>query len=96
MLVLVAYDVSTADASGRKRLRRIAQECENFGTRVQKSLFECLLREQDWLRLKARLLHEFDSQQDSLRFYFLHEGSSERTEHHGIRRPVDLAGPLIA
>ena len=95
MLVLVAYDVSTQDAAGRKRLRRVAQECENFGVRVQKSLFECVLRDQDWVRLKARLLNEYDKNQDSLRFYFLDELSRSRTEHHGIRRPTDLTGPLV-
>lgn len=95
MLVLVAYDVSTQDAEGRRRLRRVAQECENFGTRVQKSLFECLVREQDWARLRARLLAEFNQNEDSLRFYFLDEGSRGKTEHHGVGRPTDLSGPLI-
>ncbi len=95
MLVLVAYDVATHDAEGRRRLRRVAQECENFGIRVQKSLFECVLREQDWIRLKVRLLQEFDRDQDSLRFYFLDEGSRMRTEHHGAHCPPDIRGTLI-
>lgn len=95
MLVLVAYDVATDDAAGRRRLRRVAQECENFGTRVQKSLFECLLREQDWIQLKSRLMAEFDVNRDSLRFYFLDEYSKSKTEHHGVAKPVDLGGTLI-
>lgn len=43
MLVLITYDVSTADAAGRKRLRQIAKQCVNYGQRVQNSVFECLL-----------------------------------------------------
>ena len=41
MLVLITYDVNTADAAGRKRLRQIARQCVNYGQRVQNSVFEC-------------------------------------------------------
>ncbi len=96
MLVLIAYDVSTQNSAGRRRLRRVAQECENFGVRVQKSLFECLLREQDWVRLRSRLLAELDAKEDSLRIYFLDELSRAQTEHHGVAPPLNLSGTLIA
>ena len=43
MLVLITYDVNTADPAGRTRLRRIAKQCVNYGQRVQNSVFECLL-----------------------------------------------------
>jgi CRISPR-associated protein Cas2 len=95
MLVVVAYDVNTETGDGRRRLRRVARACEDFGQRVQKSVFECLLRERDWVLLRARLLAEFEASQDSLRFYFLDETARERTEHHGVGGPVDLEGPLI-
>ena len=95
MVVVVAYDVSTESKEGRRRLRRVAQACEDFGQRVQKSLFECVLRSQDWVRLRGRLLSEIDDKQDNLRFYFLEEDSRKKTEHHGIGRPLDLEGPLI-
>jgi len=51
MMVLVSYDVNTQDAEGRKRLRRIARECENWGQRVQFSVFECLLDPAQWAAL---------------------------------------------
>ena len=95
MTVIVAYDVSTVLPAGRRRLRKVAQHCENFGTRVQKSLFECVLRDQDWVILKARLLGEFQAKEDSLRFYFLDEGAKKKTEHHGLGKPLDVEGPLI-
>jgi CRISPR-associated protein Cas2 len=95
MLVVVAYDVSTEDKEGRRRLRRVAQACKDYGHRVQKSVFECLLRDSDWVKLRHRLLSEFSPKEDSLRFYFLDEISRARTEHHGTGRPIDLDGVLV-
>ena len=95
MVVLVAYDVNTQTPEGRKRLRRVAQQCENYGTRVQKSIFECVLREQDWLQFRAGLLGEMDAGKDSIRVYFLDEDTRRKTEHHGTRKPVDVEGTLI-
>ena len=95
MLILVAYDVSTVEAAGRRRLRRVAQACEDYGTRVQKSVFECQVGQTEWVRLRDRLLTEYNADEDSLRFYFLDEKAVERTEHHGVAKPIDLTEPLI-
>jgi CRISPR-associated protein Cas2 len=73
MEVLVAYDVATDTAAGRRRLRRVAKACEGYGQRVQKSVFECVINEGDLLRLVVRLRGEIDLQQDSLRIYRLRE-----------------------
>jgi hypothetical protein len=35
MLVLITYDVPTIDKAGTRRLRRVAQACEDYGQRVQ-------------------------------------------------------------
>lgn len=43
MLVLVTYDVNTQDKAGRKRLRRVAKKCVDYGIRVQNSVFECVV-----------------------------------------------------
>lgn len=95
MLVLITYDVSTVSKPGRRRLRRIAQACQDYGIRVQKSVFECLLDDNAWIKLKGRLLKEFDEETDSLRFYFLDETDRQRVEHHGSIKPVDWDEPLI-
>ena len=95
MIVVVAYDVSTETREGKKRLRRVAQACKDYGQRVQKSVFECVLRDSDWVRLKNRLLKEVALREDSLRFYFLDETAKSRTEHHGIGKPLDMEDPLI-
>jgi CRISPR-associated protein Cas2 len=95
MLILVTYDVSTVETAGRRRLRRVAQACEDYGTRVQKSVFECQVGQKEWVLLRARLLQEIKDDEDSLRFYFLDEKAVLRTEHHGVNKPVDLTEPLI-
>lgn len=95
MLILVTYDVSTVEAAGRRRLRRVAQACEDYGVRVQKSVFECQVGQKEWVLLRRRLLVEIKAEEDSLRFYFLDEKAVARTEHHGVRKPIDLTEPLI-
>lgn len=95
MFVLVSYDVSTLTRRGRKRLRRIAKACEDYGVRVQKSVFECLVADKDWVILRERLLREFDEREDSLRFYNLDSIAKDRIEHHGRGKPLDLEEPLI-
>ena len=55
MLMLVTYDVSTETPAGRRRLRRVARACKDFGQRVQLSVFECEVDPAQWVALKARL-----------------------------------------
>lgn len=93
MLVLIAYDVATIDRAGSRRLRRVAQACKDYGQRVQNSVFECRIGHTQWIKLKDRLLNEIDTNQDSLRFYFL--DADVDVEHHGCKQPIDLEQPLI-
>ena len=95
MLILITYDVSTVEKPGHRRLRRVAQACEDYGTRVQKSVFECQVGQKEWVQLRDRLLREIKEDEDSLRFYFLDEKAVLRTEHHGVNKPLDLSEPLV-
>lgn len=95
MLVLVSYDVSTKDEAGRRRLRRVARTCEDYGQRVQNSVFECLVDPAQWVNLRARLLSEANTAQDSLRFYFLGAEWKRRVEHIGAKAAYDPEGTLI-
>ena len=95
MLVVVSYDVNTEDKAGRRRLRRIAKACQDFGQRVQFSIFECELAPAQWTALRRRLLDEMDEKKDSLRFYFLGSEGKRRIEHVGAKVPMDLDGPLF-
>jgi CRISPR-associated protein Cas2 len=60
---LVCYDISDP-----KRLRRVAQVCEDFGVRKQYSVFLCRLSATDWVRLRARLYEEIDLTEDQVLF----------------------------
>lgn len=95
MLMLVTYDVSTQDSAGRKRLRRVARACLDYGQRVQCSVFECEVDPGQWAQLRNRLIGEIDPQHDSLRFYRLGADGKRRVEHVGSKPVVDLEGPLL-
>jgi CRISPR-associated protein Cas2 len=95
MLMLVTYDVSTQDAAGRRRLRRVARACLDRGQRVQNSVFECEVDPAQWAQLRARLLDEIDAEHDSLRFYRLGADGKRRVEHVGAKPALDLDGPLL-
>lgn len=93
MLVLIVYDVATSDEGGSKRLRRVARACQDYGQRVQKSVFECKVGAAEWAALRTRLLQEMKPELDSIRFYFLE--ADVRVEHHGAHVPIDMDGPLV-
>lgn len=95
MLMLVTYDVATGDAAGRRRLRRVARVCQDFGQRVQYSVFECQVDPAQWARLRARLIKEINEQEDSLRFYRLGANWRSRIEHAGAKPSYDPDGPLL-
>lgn len=96
MLVLITYDVSTESTEGQRRLRRVAKVCLDYGQRVQKSVFECLIDPDQWIQLRQRLLKETKLEEDSLRFYFLGKNWKPRVEHVGVQAAYDPEGPLVA
>jgi len=95
MLVLVTYDVNTLEDGGRKRLRRVAKACEDYGQRVQFSVFEIEVDPAQWARLKARLEGIITPEHDSLRYYYLGANWARKVEHVGAKPATDLNGPLI-
>lgn len=90
MLMLVSYDVSTINAAGRRRLRRIAKACEGWGVRVQNSVFECTLNWGEWIALKAKLENICDPELDSLRYYNLGNNYQEKVVHYGAKPTLDM------
>jgi CRISPR-associated protein Cas2 len=93
--MLVTYDVNTETPIGRRRLRRVARACLDFGQRVQYSVFECEVDPGQWTALRARLVSEIDPAVDSLRFYRLGASGRRRVEHIGAKPNLDLTGPLL-
>ena len=95
MLVLITYDVNTETASGKKRLRKVAKQCENYGRRVQNSVFECILDQAQSVMLKQILSDIIDENVDSLRFYYLGNKYQTKVEHVGVERGIAVDQPLI-
>ena len=95
MHVLVTYDVSTLTPEGRRRLRRVARVCQNFGQRVQYSVFECVVGDSELARLRHDLLEEMSPHEDSLRLYLLGEDPSRRVEHYGQKPSIDFDDTLV-
>ncbi len=85
MMVLITYDVNTETPEGRKRLRKIAKQCVNYGQRVQCSVFECLLDAAQCRKLKEKLCAIINPETDSLRFYYLGNQYFKKIEHFGCK-----------
>ena len=90
MDVLVTYDVSTVEKAGRRRLRRVAQVCTNYGQRVQQSVFECRVNRAQYEQLVADLTEEIDDEEDSLRIYRLAQPKDEAVQTWGAHNLVGL------
>ncbi|MBQ5562233.1 MAG: CRISPR-associated endonuclease Cas2 [Clostridia bacterium] len=95
MMVLISYDVSTSDEGGKKRLRKVARECQNHAQRVQNSVFEADLDYSAFMKLKSRLEDIIDKDNDSLRFYYLGNNWKHRIEHIGAKNTYDPEGVII-
>lgn len=95
MMVIVSYDVATTTKSGKKRLKKVADTCLNFGLRAQDSVFECIVDPAQWEILKDKLLSIYKEEEDSLRFYFLGSNWERRLEHYGKDKNLNIEDPFI-
>lgn len=74
MLTLVAYDIAD-----QKRLSRVAKTCEDYGVRVQYSIFECRLEEDEFTDFWLKLLEQIDEDEDRLVAYKIDARSAKET-----------------
>jgi CRISPR-associated protein Cas2 len=95
MMVLITYDVNTETHSGKRRLRQVAKTCENYGQRVQNSVFECVIDPQQLKQLQLDLQKIVDPNIDSLRYYYLGSKWRGKVEHFGAKPGYDLEGFLM-
>ena len=96
MMVLITYDVSTETETGKSRLRRVAKKCQDYGQRVQNSVFECIIDPARLKQLQYTLEKIIDPEVDSLRYYYLGDEWRGRIVHVGAKNSLDLEGTLIA
>lgn len=94
MLVFITYDVNTETEAGKRRLRKVAKACTNYGQRVQHSVFECVMDAAKAREIKDILEKLIDKNKDSLRFYYLGNNYKGKVEHIGVKESFDLEGVL--
>jgi len=95
MMVLITYDVSTETEGGKRRLRKVSKKCQDYGQRVQNSVFECIIDPAQHRQLQDALQKIIDPKSDSLRFYYLGDNWKKRIEHIGAKPSIDLEGTII-
>lgn len=95
MLILVTYDVNTTTVAGKQRLRTVAKKCVAHGTRVQNSVFECVLDNGQYKQFRHELEQSIDATCDSLRFYILGNRYENKVTHIGAKETYKIEGELI-
>lgn len=95
MYLLIVYDVQTSDAKGARRLRKVARLCQNYGQRVQNSVFECCVTPAQRITLEAKLTAEIDCEKDSVRIYTLRENYQQTVKTLGKVTSYDFEGELV-
>ena len=95
MLVLITYDVCVTDIGGTRRLRRVSKECQNYGQRVQNSVFECHIDSATMKLLEYKLINIIDKNKDSLRIYYLGDKYEDKVKHFGTKETYDINSSLI-
>jgi CRISPR-associated protein Cas2 len=95
IFVLITYDVNTGTVEGKKRLRKVAKMCVNYGQRVQNSVFECVIEPSKFKEVQHRLQEIINKDKDSLRFYYLGNNYKNKVEHIGAKTSLDIEGTII-
>lgn len=95
MMVLITYDVKTETVEGKRRLRKVAKICQNYGQRVQHSVFECVIDMTILRKIQHQLAHVIDSNVDSIRYYYLGDHWKYKVDHIGANHSFDIEGPLL-
>lgn len=84
MLVVVVYDIDmNTGKDDQRRLRKIAKLCEQYGTRVQNSVFEMIFENRQFIDFKAKIMSIIDTARDSVKYYLLGNSWESHTEYAG-------------
>ncbi|AOZ90725.1 CRISPR-associated endonuclease Cas2 [Bacillus xiamenensis] len=95
MMVVVTYDISTIDRAGQRRLRKISKICQNYGQRVQHSVFECIIDSTEFATMKHQLLQAINEEKDSIRFYQIGNQYRKKVEQVGVKETIFVEDPFI-
>ena len=76
-------------------MRHVSKECQNYGQRVQNSVFECVVTEAQFVLLRNEIASIIDMEKDTVRFYFLGNNWNNRVEFLGRKTSFDVTTELI-
>ena len=83
MLKIIAYDISDP-----KRLKKVAKTCELYGCRIEKSVFECDLKEELFVQFWLELMDIIDENEDSIVAYRINKADAKEILSMGcVQRP---------
>lgn len=95
MMIVLTYDVDFTQQNGAKRLRKVAKLCEQYGVRVQNSVFEIMMDSSQLASFKSKLLEIIDKKKDSVRFYRLGNNWENKIDILGIEKGFQQDQPII-
>ena len=81
MFFLVAYDICKPS-----RLRKVAKTCEDYGVRIEKSVFQCDLPRDRFEDLWCELIDLIDEDEDAVIAYRICQSCLREAESMGIVR----------
>ncbi len=86
MLTLIAYDITDP-----KRLHKVAKLCEDFGMRIQYSVFECRLEADRFDQFWNRLTTTIDPSSDRVTAYKLCSACARDIRDAGVQTHSEKA-----
>jgi CRISPR-associated protein Cas2 len=89
MFILLTYDIDGNETEDKKRLRKVAKVCEQFGVRVQNSVFELDIDSKTLVTLKNSL-SKIIKDRDSIRFYKLGSNFKNNIEILGTENNIEI------
>ena len=95
MMIVLTYDVDFTKPNGAKRLRKVAKLCEQYGVRVQNSVFEIMMDSSQLVSFKSKLSEIIDKKTDSVRFYRLGNQWENKIDILGIEKGFTQDQPII-
>lgn len=95
MMILLTYDVDFTKPNGAGRLRKVAKLCEQYGVRVQNSVFEIMIDPAQLISFKSELTKIIDEKSDSVRFYRLGNKWETKIDILGVEKGFAQDQPLI-
>lgn len=95
MMIVITYDVDFTNPNGVKRLRKVAKLCEQYGVRVQNSVFEIIMDSSQLVSFKTKLSEIIDKKTDSVRFYQLGNKWNGKIDVLGVKKGFTQDQPII-